>query len=219
MSTSCPLPQIRFCGVNRSNGHNTGLEEAQVERGKDDIQTSSLSLEPEDTLNTISLKAYAALVPELFVCQFGSIGTVPELLDYLRQVAISVLRDLNLEKEIPLLVFQGMNRGYNGLTTPLFGFNPRILENNGFKLWDLLPIMHKQVESDFDMISLERYLELAHVVLGSSQYWHKELEPFLVYVDSSSNLKEYQCPKKTVVVKFDWNSIVAHLGDEIKIEE
>ncbi|POW19547.1 hypothetical protein PSHT_04555, partial [Puccinia striiformis] len=171
--------ETMFCGVNRSNGHNTGLEEAQVERGKDDIQTSSLSLEPEDTLNTISLKAYAALVPELF---YRDSSGVTRLLE-------------------------GMNRGYNGLTTPLFGFNPRILENNGFKLWDLLPIMHKQVESDFDMISLERYLELAHVVLGSSQYWHKELEPFLVYVDSLSNLKEYQCPKKTVVVKFDWNSI------------
>ncbi|KAI9622615.1 hypothetical protein KEM48_007104 [Puccinia striiformis f. sp. tritici PST-130] len=85
MSTSCPLPQIRFCGVNRSNGHNTGLEEAQVERGKDDIQTSSLSLEPEDTLNTMDSSGVTRLL-------------------------------------------EGMNRGYNGLTTPLFGFNPRILE-------------------------------------------------------------------------------------------
>ncbi|KNF00405.1 hypothetical protein PSTG_06333 [Puccinia striiformis f. sp. tritici PST-78] len=167
--------RVRLFGVDLSDEHNTRLEEARVGREKDDPQSIPLSLKPEDTLGTIPLEAYAALVPELFVCQFGSKGTIPELLEYLRN---------------PPFGFPGNAPWIQRIdNTATWLQSKDIGVSNRFKPWDLLPRTYKQVESDFNMIkarevlkeiSLERYLELAHVVLESSQYWHKELEHFLV---------------------------------------
>ncbi|POW10852.1 hypothetical protein PSTT_05811, partial [Puccinia striiformis] len=172
------IPSI-FCGVEERSEHNAGLKTAQEESKKDDPQSSLLTLKPEDTLDTISLEAYTALVPELFACQFGSKGTIPELLEYLRNRP-------SFSGDVPWV-----QRIHN---TAIWLYTRNIDINNTFKLGGLVPRMYEQVESDFDkmyrfkssslstltkLISLERYIELAHVVLGYPQYWHKELEHFL----------------------------------------
>ncbi|KAI9622616.1 hypothetical protein KEM48_007105 [Puccinia striiformis f. sp. tritici PST-130] len=72
-----------FSGVGEHNKHNTGLKEAQVSRRKVHTQSHTFSLKPEDTLDKISLEAYAALVSDLYRCRFGNKGTIPELLKYL----------------------------------------------------------------------------------------------------------------------------------------
>ncbi|KAH9468751.1 hypothetical protein Pst134EA_009283 [Puccinia striiformis f. sp. tritici] len=165
---------VRLFGVDISDGHNAGLEVAPMEIEHDDPRSSSLALKPDDNLDTISLEAYAALVPELFVCQFGSKGTISELLKYLRNPPFSLAGDKWIQRID---------------NTRIWLYSKGIEMNNGFKTWDRVPEMYQQVKSDFDTIkarevlktiSLERYLELAHVVLGSSQYWHNELNHYLI---------------------------------------
>ncbi|KAI7933886.1 hypothetical protein MJO28_017400 [Puccinia striiformis f. sp. tritici] len=216
-------------GVDISDGHNAGLEVAPMEIEHDDPRSSSLALKPDDNLDTISLEAYAALVPELFVCQFGSKGTISELLKYLRyfkfqflkiqnvlndlavQTMLMILFDLTLEKEIHLSVLQEIN-GYKGLTIPEFGFIPKVskyltlwssgtmdlrhgiefqkcinnkrgVKNNVCYLYDHQYHQRNPINLTLCLFSsLERYLELAHVVLGSSQYWHNELNHYLMYI-------------------------------------
>ncbi|KAI7956624.1 hypothetical protein MJO28_003719 [Puccinia striiformis f. sp. tritici] len=154
--------RVSFCGVEERSEHNAGLKTAQEESKKDDPQSSLLTLKPEDTLDTISLEAYTALVPELFACQFGSKGTIPELLEYLRNRP-------SFSGDVPWV-----QRIHN---TAIWLYTRNIDINNTFKLGGLVPRI--KARESLKAISLERYIELAHVVLGYPQYWHKELEHFL----------------------------------------
>ncbi|KAI9622618.1 hypothetical protein KEM48_007107 [Puccinia striiformis f. sp. tritici PST-130] len=167
--------RVRLFGVDLSDERNTRLKEAPVGREKDDPQSSSLPLKAEDTLGTISLEAYAALVPELFGCQFGSLGTIPELLECLRNPSASNVEDTLWIQRID--------------NTKFWLFSKGIGAKNRINLWNWEPKIYNRVESRFEAIkarevlktiSLERYLELAPVVLGYPQHWHKEFKHFLM---------------------------------------
>ncbi|POW16972.1 hypothetical protein PSTT_00898, partial [Puccinia striiformis] len=190
--------QFRFSGVGEHNEHNTGLKEAQVQRGKGHTQSHTFSFKPEDTLDKTSLEAYAALVPDLYRCRFGNKGTIPELSKYLdaRNPPPSLPKDEAVRKRI--------------YDTRAWLHSKDIEINTSYKHWSWGPSMYREVESDFNTmkaieafprISLEMYLELAPVVLGYPHDWNQDLRHFLGYVVSC--VEEYQFPNKDVMVWFD----------------
>ncbi|KAI7933890.1 hypothetical protein MJO28_017404 [Puccinia striiformis f. sp. tritici] len=186
-------------GVDLSDERNTRLKEAPVGREKDDPQSSSLPLKAEDTLGTISLEAYAALVPELFGCQFGSLGTIPELLECLRNPSASNVEDTLWIQRIDNTKFWLFSKGIGANKSDLVS----VSRKNRINLWNWEPKIYNRVESRFEAIKARevlktmyaifivikihqrnpRYLELAPVVLGYPQHWHKEFKHFLMYVE------------------------------------